>query len=97
MDINITYEEKCIRLLSSFPDSWNSLVMVVGRNTTTLALEDVVSSLMSEEMRRNNMEGFSKDDMVVRGQPIDRDNGRFSDRKFNLKGISKSPSQSMRI
>jgi hypothetical protein len=37
-------------LLCSFPDSWDSLVMAIGSNTTTLVLEDVVASLF---VRRN--------------------------------------------
>jgi hypothetical protein len=41
--------------------------MAIGSNTTKLALEYVVSSLLSEEMRRNNMEGLTKDNLVVRG------------------------------
>jgi hypothetical protein len=51
VDINITKEERCISLLCSFPNSRDSLVVDIGSNTTTLALEDVVSSLFSEEMR----------------------------------------------
>jgi hypothetical protein len=57
VDIKITEEDKCISLLCSFPDSWNNLVVAIGSNTTTLVLEDMVTSLLSEEMRRNNMEG----------------------------------------
>jgi hypothetical protein len=67
VDIKIIEEEKCIILLCYFPDSWDVLVVAIGSNTTTLALEDVVSSLLSEEMRRKNMEGLTKDDLVVRG------------------------------
>jgi hypothetical protein len=48
MDINITDEEKCINLLCSFPDSWDSLFMAIGRNTTTIALEDMVASMLLE-------------------------------------------------
>jgi hypothetical protein len=55
MDIKIT-KEKCIILLCSFPYSWDSLVMDIGSKTTTLALEDVVASLFSKEMRRKRME-----------------------------------------
>jgi hypothetical protein len=68
--------------------------MAIGSNTTTLVLEDVVSSLLSEEMRRKNMEGSTKDALVVRGRPVDRDKGRFSGRKFKSKGRSKSLVQS---
>jgi hypothetical protein len=73
VDIKITEEEKCIILLCSFPNSWDNLVVAIGSNTTTLALEDVVSSLLSEEMRRKNMEGSTKYALVVRGRPVDRD------------------------
>jgi hypothetical protein len=58
--------------------------------TTTLALEDVVASLLSEEMRRKNMEGSTKDALVVRGRSVDRDKGRFYVRKFKSKSRSKS-------
>jgi hypothetical protein len=83
VDIKITDEEKCISLLCSFPGSWDNLVVAIGSNTTTLALEDMVAPLLYEEMRTKNMEGSTKDAMVVRGRTIDRDKGRFSDRKFN--------------
>jgi hypothetical protein len=67
MDIKINEEEKCISLFCSFPDSWDNLVVDIGSNSTTLALEDVVSSLLSKEMRRNNMQGSTKYALVVRG------------------------------
>jgi hypothetical protein len=41
-------------------------------------------------MRRKNMEGSTKYDLVVRAQPVDRDKGKFSGRKFKSKGIYKS-------
>jgi hypothetical protein len=80
-------------LLSNF---WDRLVMATGSNTTTLTLEDVVASLLSEEMRRKNMEGLIKDALVVRGQLVDRDKGKFSFRKSKLKGRYKSLVQSKR-
>jgi hypothetical protein len=48
VDIKITEEEKCISLLCSFSDSWDSLVMDIGSNSTTLSLEEMVASLPSE-------------------------------------------------
>jgi hypothetical protein len=96
VDIKITEEEKCISLLCSLLDSWDSLVVAIESNTTTLALEYMVASLLSEEMRRKNMEGSTKDALVVRGRPIERDKGKFSSRKFKSKGISKSLVQSTR-
>ena len=49
--IKILDEDKCISLLCSLPDSWDSLVVAIGSNTTTLKFDEVVSSLFSEEMR----------------------------------------------
>ena len=54
--INISYEDKCIGLLCSLPDLWDSLVVAIGSNTTSLKFDEVVSSLLSEEMRQKNME-----------------------------------------
>jgi hypothetical protein len=94
VDIKITDKEKCIILLCYFPNSWDILVMAIGSNTTTIMLEYVVTSLLSEEMRRKNMEGSTKDALVVRSQSVDRDKGKFSGRNFKSKGRSKSPFQS---
>jgi hypothetical protein len=89
MDIKIIEHEKCIILLCYFPDSSDSLVVAIGSNTTTLALEDVVSYLLIEEIRRKNMKGLTKEALVVRGQLIERDKGNFFGRYSNLKGITK--------
>jgi hypothetical protein len=94
MDINIIDEEKCIILLCYVLDSLYSLVVDIGINTTTLVLEDVVASLQSGEMRRKNMEGSTKYALIVRGQPVDRDKGKFFARKLKLKGRYKSLVQS---
>jgi hypothetical protein len=51
IDIKISDEDKCISLLCSLPDSWDSLVVAIGSNTTSLKFEEVVSSLLLEEMR----------------------------------------------
>ena len=52
LEIKFSYEDKCISLLCSLPDSWDSLVVAIGSNTTALKFDEVVSSLLSEEMRR---------------------------------------------
>lgn len=49
VDIKITNEEICLSQLCSFPKSWDILVIAIGSNTTTLNLDDLVASLLSEE------------------------------------------------
>jgi hypothetical protein len=55
--IKISDEDKCISLFCSLPDSWDSMVVAICSNTTALKFDEVVSSLLSEEMRQKNMEG----------------------------------------
>jgi hypothetical protein len=57
VEIKISDEDKCINLLCSLPDSWDSLVVAIGSNTIALKFDEVVSSLLLEEMRQKNMEG----------------------------------------
>jgi hypothetical protein len=57
VDIEISNEDKCIILLFSLPESWDSLIVPIGSNTTTLSFDDLVSSLLSKEIRWKNMEG----------------------------------------
>ena len=52
-NITITEEDKCITLLCSLSDSWDNLLVAIGSTTqSTLKYEDVVASLLSEEMRQ---------------------------------------------
>ena len=51
VDIKISDEYKCISFLCSLPDSWDSLVFAIGINKTTLNFDEIVSSLLLEEMR----------------------------------------------
>jgi len=44
VDIKILDEDKCIILLCSLPDSWYSLVISIGSNTTALQFDEIVSS-----------------------------------------------------
>ena len=50
IEIKISNEDKCVSLLYSLLDSWDSLVVAIGSNTTSLKFEEVVSSLLSDEM-----------------------------------------------
>jgi hypothetical protein len=47
VEIKISDDDKCIILLCSLPDSWDSLVVATGSNTTALNFDEVVSSLLS--------------------------------------------------
>ena len=51
IDIKISNEDKCIRLLCSLLDSCDSLVIAIGSNAIALQFDEIVSSLLMEEMR----------------------------------------------
>jgi hypothetical protein len=56
IEIKNSDEDKCINLLFSLPNLWDRMVVAIGSNTTTLKFDEVVSSLLLEDMRKNNME-----------------------------------------
>eukprot|EP00253_Pinus_taeda_P016958 PITA_16958 len=56
IDIKISDEDKCINLLCSLPDSWDSLVITIGTNENAFQFDEIVSAFLTEEMRRKNME-----------------------------------------
>lgn len=56
VDVKILDKDKCMSLLCSIPDSWDSMVVAIGSNTTTLKFDEIVSFLLSEEIRQKNME-----------------------------------------
>eukprot|EP00253_Pinus_taeda_P003773 PITA_03773 len=68
VDIKILDEDKCISLLCSLPDSWDSLVIAIGSNATALQFYEIVSALLTEEMRRKNMDNQNGDALSVRGR-----------------------------
>ena len=65
VDIKISDEGKCISLLCSLPDSWDSLVIAIGSNATALQFDEIVSSLLMEEMRWKAMESQNGDALSV--------------------------------
>jgi hypothetical protein len=97
LEIKISDEDKRISLLFSLPDSWDSLVVAIGINTTTLKFDEVVSSLLSEEMRQKNMEGQSTDELFARGRPHERNRSKSSSGRCESKGISKSPRNFLKV
>eukprot|EP00253_Pinus_taeda_P022768 PITA_22768 len=65
IDIKISDEGMCINLLCSLPNLWDSLVIAIGSNATTLHFDEKVSSLLMEEIRWKNMEIRSGDGLFV--------------------------------
>src|SRR5277367_4460034 len=47
VDIKISDEDKCISFLCSLLDSWDSLVITIGSNTTALQFDEIVSALLT--------------------------------------------------
>jgi len=63
--------------LMFFPRLIGIMVVAIGSTTqSTLKLEDVVSSLLLEEMRRKSMKGVENDVLFVRDFPIDRNENK---------------------
>jgi hypothetical protein len=97
VNITIAEEEKCITLLCSFLDSWDNLVVAIGSTTqSTLKYEDVVASLLSEEMRQKIMDGHSTNALFVRGRTQDRNPSKPLGWRSKSMGRSKSPGKSLR-
>ena len=65
VDIKILDEDKCISLLCSLPNSWDSLVIAMGSNATTMQFDEIVSTLLTEKMRQKNMESQNGDALSV--------------------------------
>ena len=51
--VNFDDEVRDVLILCSLPESWNSLVMVVS-NSVPSNIDDVLSVILSEEMRRKS-------------------------------------------
>jgi hypothetical protein len=70
VNITIAEEDKCITLSCSLPDSWDNLVVEIDTTTqSTLKYEDVVSSLLSKEMRQKSMDSHSTNVLSIRDRP----------------------------
>jgi hypothetical protein len=95
--IKISDEDKCISLLCSLPDLWDSIVVAIGSNTTSFKFDEVLSSLLSEEIRRKNMEGKSTNALFARGRSQERNRSKFSSGRSNYKGRSKSPRKFVKV
>ena len=80
VDIKMFEEDKCITLLYYLPDSWDNLVMDISSTSSVLNLEDVVASLLLEEMRRKSFEDQTKDALSVRGRSPEKNKNKLGDR-----------------
>eukprot|EP00253_Pinus_taeda_P021577 PITA_21577 len=65
VDIKISDEDKCISLLCTLPDSWDSLVIAIGSNATSLQFDEIVSASLREEMRWKTMDNQNGDALSV--------------------------------
>jgi hypothetical protein len=91
VNITIAEEDTCITLLCYLTDSWDNLVVAIGSTTqSTLKYEDVVSSLLSKEMRRKSMDIHSTYALFVIGRTQYRNHGKPSGGRSKSTGRSKS-------
>lgn len=65
VDIKMSDEDKCISLLCSLLDLWDSLVIAIGSNATALQFDEIVSALLTEDMRQKNMEKPNGDALSI--------------------------------
>jgi hypothetical protein len=85
-------------LLCSFPNSWDNLVVaIVSTTQSTLKYEDVVASLLSEEIRWKIMDGHSTNALFVRGCTQDKNPIKSSGGgRSKSTDRSKSPGKSLK-
>ncbi|KAK2983980.1 hypothetical protein RJ640_027305 [Escallonia rubra] len=95
--INFDDEIRALLFMCSLPDSWNNLVTTVSNSTIsgTLTLNDVVSSVMNDEMRRKTIgDGISSSTALSvesRGRQNNKQNNRG---RSPTRGRSKSRGKS---
>jgi hypothetical protein len=75
--VNFDDEVRALLILCSLPERWNGLVMAVSNSvsgSSTLKFDDVVSVILSEEMRRKSTGETSGNALTMdsRGRPRDR-------------------------
>ena len=85
------------QLLCSLPDSWDSLVIAIGSSATTLQFDEIVSALLTKEMRRKNMESQNGDSLSVRGRSLNRNKNKSSSGRSKSRGRSKSPGKPTKV
>ena len=96
IDINMEEEDKRITLLYSLPDFWDNLVIAIGSGIkSTLKFEDIVASLLLEEMRRKTMENHRTDALSMRLSQT-KERGNSIGGRSKSRGRSKSLGDSLK-
>ena len=91
MGIVFDDEVRALLILSSLPDSWDNLVMVVSNSMSTantLKFDDVVGLLVSEEMRRKSSGGETSNAALTV-----ENSGRQKERRKNQNNRDRSSSR----
>ncbi|KAK2965268.1 hypothetical protein RJ640_015766 [Escallonia rubra] len=95
--INFDDEIRALLFLCSLPDSWNNLVTTVSNSTIsgTLTLNDVVSSVMNDEMRRKTIGNGVSSSTALSVESRGRQNNKQNNRgRSPTRGRSKSRGKS---
>eukprot|EP00253_Pinus_taeda_P002925 PITA_02925 len=97
VDIKISDEDKCISLLCSLPNSWDSLVIAIGSNATALQFDEIVSSLLTKELRRKNIDNQNGDALSVRGRSQNTNKNKSLSGRSKSRGRSKSLGKPIKV
>ena len=92
--MNFDDEVRDLLIFCSLPESWNRLVMAVSNSipsSSTLKFDDVVSVILSEEMRRKSTGETSGNALTMESRGRQKERGRSpGNRSKSKKGRSKS-------
>eukprot|EP00253_Pinus_taeda_P004495 PITA_04495 len=96
LGVNFDDEVRALLFLCSFLESWNGLVMAISNSvsgSSTLKFDDVVSAILSEEMRRKSSGETSGNALSAESRGRKMERGKSSGyRSKSRKGRSKSRS-----
>jgi len=76
---------------------WDSLVVTIGSNANALQFDEIVSSLLSEEMRQKDMEDQNGDSLSLREQSQNINKNKSSSRRYKSRWRSKSPGKHIKV